>query len=62
MYMPVQRHANKNLNGMVKQYFPNSSEFRLITKQRVEILVEKLNSIPGKRHQFYSSNEVYLQI
>ena len=60
-YCSWERGANENLNGLIRQYFPKGSDFSLITKEQVDIVVEKLNNRPRKRHQFNSPNEVYLQ-
>jgi IS30 family transposase len=60
-YCSWERGANENLNGLVRQYFPKGSDFSTITSRQVEIVVEKLNNRPRKRHQYYSPNEVYLQ-
>lgn len=60
-YCSWERGANENLNGLVRQYFPKGSDFSLITSEQVEMVVEKLNNRPRKRHQYSSPNEVYLQ-
>ena len=60
-YCSWERGANENLNGLVRQYFPKGSDFSLINAEQVEMVVEKLNNRPRKRHQFNSPNEVYLQ-
>jgi IS30 family transposase len=61
-YCSWERGANENLNGLVRQYFPKGSNFEMITDVQVQIVVEKLNNRPRKRHQFDSPNEVYLQL
>jgi IS30 family transposase len=60
-YCSWERGANENLNGLVRQYFPKGSDFSLITQEQVDIVVQKLNSRPRKRHQYSSPYEVYLQ-
>ena len=60
-YCSWERGANENLNGLVRQYFPKGSDFSLITAEQVDVVIEKLNNRPRKRHQFSSPNEVYLQ-
>lgn len=60
-YCSWERGANENLNGLVRQYFPKGSDFSLITAEQVQMVVEKLNNRPRKRHQFNSPKEVYLQ-
>jgi IS30 family transposase len=60
-YCSWERGANENLNGLIRQYFPKGSDFSLITAEQVEMVIEKLNNRPRKRHQFNSPKEVYLQ-
>lgn len=60
-YCSWERGANENLNGLVRQYFPKGSDFRLITTEQVEEVVNKLNNRPRKRHGFKTPDEVYLQ-
>ncbi len=60
-YCSWERGANENLNGLIRQYFPKGLNFSLITEEQVNIVVQKLNNRPRKRHQFFTPNEVYLQ-
>lgn len=61
-YCNWERAANKNLNGLVRQYFPKGSNFSLITSEQIEMVVEKLNDRLPKRYQYNSPNEVMVKI
>ena len=60
-YHSWERGANENLNGLVRQYFPEKYNFDLITNQDVINVVNKLNNRPRKRVEFNSPNEIFSQ-
>ena len=51
-YSPWQRGANENLNGLIRQYFPKSSDFSCISEQQIQQVQDKLNNRPRKRFNF----------
>lgn len=53
-YSPWERGANENLNGLVRQYIPKSSNFTLITNEQIEEIQTKLNNRPRKRFKYES--------
>lgn len=60
-YHSWERGANENLNGLVRQYFPKKSDFKIITQDQVNEVVNKLNNRPRKRFGFQTPNEVFSQ-
>jgi IS30 family transposase len=56
-YSPLERGANENLNGLIRQYIPKSTSFEEITIERIIEIQEKLNNRPRKdlilKHQIY---------
>jgi transposase, IS30 family len=60
-YQSWQRGANENLNGLIRQYFPKKSDFKLINKEYVQEIENKLNNRPRKRYGFKTPNEVFSQ-
>ena len=51
-YSPWERGANENLNGLVRQYIPKSSDFSKISEEDILKIQEKLNQRPRKRFEF----------
>ncbi len=56
-YHSWQRGANENLNGLVRQYLPKKTDFRLISDEQVRAIENKLNERPRKRHDYRSPIE-----
>jgi IS30 family transposase len=44
----VERGANENLNGLIRQYIPKSTSFEEKTIERIIEIQEKLNNRPRK--------------
>jgi IS30 family transposase len=51
-YSPWERGANENLNGLIRQYIPKSTDLSTISDQRIYEIQKILNSRPRKRHNF----------
>ncbi len=51
-YSPWERGSNENLNGLVRQYIPKSSDFSIISEQRIQEIQNKINSRPRKRFDY----------
>ena len=51
-YHSWERGSNENLNGLVRQYFKKSSDFRPITQEQVKAVEDKLNNRPRKRFNY----------
>ena len=51
-YSPWQRGANENLNGLIRQYIPKSTDFQNISEQRIIEIQNILNKRPRKRHNY----------
>ncbi len=61
-YAAWQRGGNENANGLLRQYFPKGSDFRRITKGRIEDSVHRLNHRPRKCLNYRTPHEVFSQI
>ncbi len=55
-----ERGSNENINGLLRQYFPSSLDFNLITPQELAHVVRKLNNRERKRLGFLSPRRVFL--
>ena len=51
-YSPWERGANENLNGLIRQYIPKSTDFSTINEQYIIEIENKLNNRPRKRFDF----------
>jgi transposase, IS30 family len=51
-YSPWERGSNENLNGLVRQYIPKSSDFTEYSDQQIKEIEIKLNNRPRKRYMF----------
>lgn len=60
-YHSWERGTNENTNGLMRQYFPKTLDFNLITPKELAHVVQKLNSRPRKRHKFKSPRQVFLK-
>lgn len=60
-YASWQRGTNENMNGLIRQYFPKSCDFRTITDEQIQRAMNKLNNRPRKCLGFRTPNEVFLE-
>lgn len=51
-YSTWERGSNENLNGLVRQYIPKSSDFSLLSEERILEIQNKINHRPRKRFEF----------
>ncbi len=56
-----ERGSNENTNGLLRQYFPRSLDFNLITPEELSAVVRKLNDRPRKRLGFKSPRQLFLK-
>ncbi|OHA43617.1 MAG: hypothetical protein A3G59_03285 [Candidatus Taylorbacteria bacterium RIFCSPLOWO2_12_FULL_47_20] len=54
-----ERGSNENTNGLLRQYFPKSFDFNLITPAELAHVVRQLNNRERKRLKFLSPRQVF---
>ncbi len=54
-----ERGTNENTNGLLRQYFPRSLDFNLITAKELAHAVKRLNDRPRKRLKFKSPRQTF---
>lgn len=60
-YHAWERGTNENTNGLLRQYFPKSYDFNIITPEELAQAVHRLNTRPRKRLKFKSPRQVFLK-
>lgn len=58
-YHAWERGTNENTNGLLRQYFPKSHDFNLITPTELAQVVRRLNNRERKRLGFVSPRQVF---
>ena len=59
-YSSYERGLNENTNCLIRQYFPKGSDFKSITSEDTEKVVNKLNNRPRKCLGFKTPNQLFL--
>ena len=60
-YHAWERGTNENTNGLLRQYFPKTLDFNLITPSELAHIVKRLNNRERKRLGFLSPRQVFLK-
>jgi len=58
-YASWQRGSNENANGLLRRYFPKGTNFNKVSAQALRRVVEKINLMPRKLHNWKSAYEVH---
>ena len=61
-HCPWQRGSNENINGLLRFFFPRSSNFREITQERVDEVVKLINGRPRKCLGWLTPEEIYSSV
>jgi transposase, IS30 family len=60
-YHSWERGTNENTNGLLRQYFPKTMDFNLITPKELADVVKRLNNRPRKRLKFKSPRQLFMK-
>lgn len=58
-YAAWERGTNENTNGLLRQYFPKKSDFKTVSKKKIDQTSSKLNFRPRKTLRFKTPFEVF---
>ena len=53
-----ERGTNENTNGLIRQYLPKRTSMAKLTQQQCNVIAEKLNNRPRKRHDYKTPKEM----
>lgn len=56
---PWQRGTNENTNGLIRQFFPKSTDFKKVTSKEVKRVQDLLNGRPRKALGFHTPYEKF---
>ena len=56
---PWQRGTNENTNGLIRQFFPKGTDFRIVSDQEIQRVQDLLNERPRQILDFKTPSEVY---
>ena len=56
-YHSWERGTNENTNGLLRQYLPKGTSMTGLTQQRCNVIAQRLNSRPRKRHRYQTPEE-----
>lgn len=58
-YHSWERGLNEHTNGLLRQYYPKKTDFKAISKEELQQVVEKINNRPRKVLAYRTPNEVF---
>ena len=61
-YCSWQRGTNENTNGLLRQYFPKSTDFRKVTQSQVDQALYRLNHRPRKCLGYKTPHEAFFDL
>jgi len=61
-YHSWERGLNENTNGLIRQYFPKSTSFEMVTDKQVKKVMDRLNNRPRKTLGFATPNEIFNKV
>lgn len=61
-YSSWQRGSNENLNGLIRQYFPEKTNFDNVSEEEVKFVEKQINHIPRKRFGFKTTLQDFFSL
>jgi IS30 family transposase len=58
-YKACQRAINENTNGLLRQYIPKKTDFRILTQEKLNHATQRLNNRPRKKLNYRTPHEVF---
>lgn len=61
-HAPWQRGSNENFNGLLRQYFPKTTDLSIYSQHYLDHVAQEINNRPRKRHGFKTPLEMFNQL
>lgn len=58
-YSSWQKGGVENANGLIRRYLPKKTDFRELTQEELDEIVEEINNRPRKILNYRTANEVF---
>lgn len=59
-YAAWERGVNENTNGLIRQYFPKGTDFKEVTDEQIQFVMDRLNNRPRATLNHRSPNELFM--
>jgi IS30 family transposase len=61
-HCPWQRGTNENTNGLIRQYFPKGTDFKIVKLSALQEAERRLNGRPRKVLEYYTPSEKFYEL
>lgn len=58
-YHSWERGSNENANGLIRDYFPKSTDFTIVSEEEIRYVEKELNTRPRKRLDWRTPLEIF---
>jgi IS30 family transposase len=56
-----ERGLNENTNGLIRQYLPKGTDFDMLSRQDINLIMDHLNNRPRKALAFNTPKKLFLE-
>jgi IS30 family transposase len=60
-YHSWERGLNENTNGLIRQYFPKGMDLRLVSREEIAFVMERMNHRPRKTLAFKPPHDIFIK-